>query len=92
VAFSGVAFLGVVLSGVVLSVSMLSGELSVSTDRMIASLRAQEPVRLVDRRRQWPGGRADEALHAPGQQGLPADRTTPSVVARTRRGAALLLS
>jgi hypothetical protein len=35
----------------VLSMTVLSGELSVSTDRMIASLRAQEPVRLVDRRR-----------------------------------------
>jgi hypothetical protein len=54
-----------VLSGVV-----LSGVMPVSTDRMIASLRAQEPVRLVDRRRRWPGGRADEALHAPGQWGF----------------------
>ena len=30
---------------------VLSGMLSASTDRMIASLRAQEPVRLIDRRR-----------------------------------------
>jgi len=63
---------------VVLSVSMLSGELSVSTDRMIASLRAQEPVRLVDRRRRRTGGRADEALHAPGQLRCPDRSQAPS--------------
>jgi hypothetical protein len=66
------------LSGVVLSMTVLSGELSVSTDRMIASLRAQEPVRLVDRRRHQPGGRADEALYAPGQLRCPDRSQAPS--------------
>jgi hypothetical protein len=50
-----------VLSGVV-----LSGVMPVSTDRMIASLRAQEPVRLVDRRRR-------------GQAGEPTRRCTHQV-------------
>jgi hypothetical protein len=75
---------------VVLSMTVLSGELSVSTDRMIASLRAQEPVRLVDRRRHQPGGRADEALYAPGQLRHP-DRRPGSLAGRRapRSGAAL---
>jgi hypothetical protein len=51
--------------------AVLSVMWSDSTDRMIASLRAQEPIRLIDRRRRRTGRRADEALHAPGQSRHP---------------------
>ena len=58
--------------------AVLSVMWSDSTDRMIASLRAQEPIRLVDRRRHRTGGRADEALYAPGQLRCPDRSQAPS--------------
>ena len=70
----GVRLAGV-LGGVFGGFWGISGESSVGTDRVIASLRAQEPgpARRPPRRRRRPGGRADEALHAPGRLRLPAD-------------------